>query len=83
MVAPLDELALLLALIKIVRAARGWVRQQSRAPVMVISGCCALAAPEMERWGSSVQGRVRVVLYKEGWPVARRSFDLTHAEHVV
>ena len=57
-VAPLDELALLLALIKIVRAARGWVRQQSRAPVMVVRGCRALAAPEVERWGASVQGRV-------------------------
>ena len=57
-VAPLNELALLLALIKVVGATRGWIRQQSRAPVMIISGCRSLATPEMERWGASVQGRV-------------------------
>ena len=55
--APLNKLALLLALIEIIRAARGWVRQQSRAPVMIISGR-ALATPEVERRGTSVQGRV-------------------------
>ena len=58
MVAPLNEFALLLALVEIVRAACGRVGQQGRAPVMVIGGRRALTTSEVERWGTSVQRRV-------------------------